>query len=126
MSNSVLRTSKAPAAIGPYSQGIFSQGLLFCSGQIGLDPVSGQLVEGIEAQTIRCCNNIRAMLETAGLEMSSIVKTTVFLTNMGDFPVVNSIYAKHFAEPFPARSCVGVASLPKGALVEIEVVVARS
>ena len=123
MPNSVISTKAAPAAIGPYSQGIKSQGLLFCSGQIAIDPATGALVEGgIEAQTKRACENVMALLKEAGVEPSSVVKTTVFITDMNDFPKVNEIYASFFAEPFPARSCVGVASLPKGALVEIEVV----
>ncbi len=123
MPNSVISTKAAPAAIGPYSQGIKSQGLLFCSGQIAIDPATGAIVEGgIEAQTKRACENVMALLKEAGLEPSSVVKTTVFITDMNDFPKVNEIYASYFAEPFPARSCVGVASLPKGALVEIEVV----
>ena len=123
MPNSVISTKAAPAAIGPYSQGVKSQGLLFCSGQIAIDPATGSLVEGgIEAQTKRVCENVKALLKAAGLEPSSVVKTTVFITDMNDFPKVNEIYASYFAEPFPARSCVGVASLPKGALVEIEVV----
>ena len=123
MPNSVISTKAAPAAIGPYSQGVKSQGLLFCSGQIAIDPATGSLVEGgIEAQTKRVCENVKALLKAAGLEPSSVVKTTVFITDMNDFPKVNEIYAGYFAEPFPARSCVGVASLPKGALVEIEVV----
>ena len=123
MPNSVISTKAAPAAIGPYSQGIKSQGLLFCSGQIAIDPATGAIVEGgIEAQTKRVCENVMALLKEAGLEPSSVVKTTVFITDMNDFPKVNEIYASYFAEPFPARSCVGVASLPKGALVEIEVV----
>ncbi|MBQ2477247.1 MAG: RidA family protein [Desulfovibrio sp.] len=123
MPNSVISTKAAPAAIGPYSQGIKSQGLLFCSGQIAIDPATGAIVEGgIEAQTKRVCENVMALLKEAGVEPSSVVKTTVFITDMNDFPKVNEIYASYFAEPFPARSCVGVASLPKGALVEIEVV----
>ena len=123
MPSSVISTKAAPAAIGPYSQGIKSQGLLFCSGQIAIDPATGAMVEGgIEAQTRRVCENVMALLKEAGAEPSSVVKTTVFITDMNDFPKVNEIYAGYFAEPFPARSCVGVASLPKGALVEIEVV----
>ena len=123
MPNSVISTKAAPAAIGPYSQGVKSQGLLFCSGQIAIDPATGAIVEGgIEAQTKRVCENVMALLKEAGVEPSSVVKTTVFITDMNDFPKVNEIYASYFAEPFPARSCVGVASLPKSALVEIEVV----
>ena len=112
MPNSVISTKAAPAAIGPYSQGIKSQGLLFCSGQIAIDPATGAIVEGgIEAQTKRVCENVMALLKEAGVEPSSVVKTTVFITDMNDFPKVNEIYASYFAEPFPARSCVGVASL---------------
>ena len=123
MPNSVISTKAAPAAIGPYSQGVKSQGLLFCSGQIAIDPATGSLVEGgIEAQTKRVCENVQALLKAAGLQPSSVVKTTVFITDMNEFPKVNEIYASYFAEPFPARSCIGVASLPKGALGEIEVV----
>ncbi len=123
MPNSIISTKAAPAAIGPYSQGIKSQGLLFCSGQIAIDPATGAIVEGgIEAQTRRACENVMALLKEAGAGPSSVVKTTVFISDMNDFPKVNEIYASYFAEPFPARSCVGVASLPKGALVEIEVV----
>ena len=113
----------APAAIGPYSQGIRIGNLLFCSGQIAIDPATGNLVEGgIEAQTRRCCENVKALLKAAGVDASAVVKTTVFITDMNDFPKVNEVYAGYFVEPYPARSCVGVASLPKGALVEIEVV----
>ena len=103
MPNSVISTKAAPAAIGPYSQGIKSQGLLFCSGQIAIDPATGALVEGgIEAQTKRACENVMALLKEAGVEPSSVVKTTVFITDMNDFPKVNEIYASYFAEPFPA------------------------
>ena len=125
MSKEILSTANAPAAIGPYSQGVCVNGLLFCSGQIAIDPSTGNLVEGgVEAQAERCCKNVMALLEARNLKPSNIVKTTVFITNMDDFGKVNEIYAKYFTEPFPARSCVGVASLPKGALLEIEVVAA--
>lgn len=125
MSKEILSTADAPAAIGPYSQGVCVNGLLFCSGQIAIDPATGSLVEGgVEAQAERCCKNVMALLEAKGLKPANIVKTTVFITNMNDFARVNEIYAKYFTEPFPARSCVGVASLPKGALLEIEVVAA--
>lgn len=125
MSKSVLATPDAPAAIGPYSQGIEVSGLLFCSGQIGLDPASGALVEGgVEAQAEQCCKNVMALLAARGLGADAVVKTTVFITCMDDFASVNAVYAKYFTAPFPARSCVGVASLPKGALVEIEVIAA--
>ncbi len=125
MSKSVLATQNAPAAIGPYSQGIEVNGLLFCSGQIAIDPASGALVEGgIEAQAEQCCKNVMALLAAKGLTAANVVKTTVFITNMDDFAKVNAIYANYFTEPFPARSCVGVATLPKGALVEVEVIAA--
>ena len=123
MLSSTISTKDAPAAIGPYSQGIRIGNLLFCSGQIAIDPATGNLVEGgIEAQTRRCCENVKALLKAAGVDASAVVKTTVFIIDMNDFPKVNEVYAGYFVEPYPARSCVGVASLPKGALVEIEVV----
>ena len=100
--------------------------MLFLSGQIALDPGSGLLVAGdIEAQTRKVLENIKAVLAEAGLTLAQVVKTTVFLTDMADFPRVNAVYAEYFPEPFPARSCVGVAGLPKGALVEIEAVASR-
>ena len=121
--NRSIHTDKAPAAIGPYSQAVQAGNTVYVSGQIPIIPEKGELTEGgIEAQTKRVCENVKALLKAAGLEPSSVVKTTVFITDMNDFPKVNEIYASYFAEPFPARSCVGVASLPKGALVEIEVV----
>lgn len=123
MPNSVLKTASAPAAIGPYSQGIRHGDLLFCSGQVAIDPATGALVAGgIEAQAHQVCKNVMALLAAAGLGPANVVKTTVFVTDMGDFAKVNEIYSSYFVEPFPARSCVGVASLPKGALLEIEVI----
>ena len=118
-----INTDKAPAAIGPYSQGfITAGGLLFCSGQIALDPVSGALVGStIEAQAEQVMKNVGALLETAGLGFENVVKTTCFLADMGDFDTFNGIYAKYFTS-CPARSCVAVKSLPKGALCEIEAV----
>lgn len=124
MSDIVLKTASAPSAIGPYSQGIRHGDLLFCSGQIAIDPATNTMVEGgIEEQAHQVCKNIMALVAAAGATPASIVKTTVFITNIADFGKVNEIYASYFAEPFPARSCVGVASLPKGALLEIEVIV---
>ncbi len=122
MQKQVVSTDKAPAAVGPYSQGIRAKGeLLFLSGQVPLDPATGKLVEGgVEAQTRQCCKNIAAVLASQGLGMENVVKTTVFITNMGDFPKVNAIYKEHFPAPCPARSCVEVSALPLGALVEIE------
>lgn len=121
-----IATKEAPAAIGPYSQAIRVGDTLFTSGQIGLDPATGQLVEGgIEAQTTRVLENLKAVLGEAGLDLVHVVKTTVFLKTMGDFAAMNAIYAKYLAPEGvvpPARSTVAVAGLPKDALVEIEVV----
>ena len=127
MSRDAVSTSNAPAAIGPYSQGIVSGGFVFCSGQIGLDPATGDLVDGgVAAQTERVLRNAAAILDAAGLSMGDVVKTTIFLTDMADFATVNGIYAKHVVDPPPARSTVAVAALPKGAAIEIEVVARRS
>lgn len=125
MTRDALRTSNAPAAIGPYSQGIATDGFVFCSGQIGIDPATGNLVEGLEAQTERVLRNIAAILDTAGLTMADVVKTTIFLADMADFATVNGIYAAHMADPPPARSTVAVSGLPKGAVIEIEAIARR-
>ena len=119
----MISTSKAPAAIGPYSQAIQVGNLIYTSGQIPIDPATGQLVEGgVKEQTRQSLNNIQAILQEAGLTMTSVVKTTVFMADMADFADMNSIYAEFFTEPYPARSAVAVKTLPKNALVEIEVV----
>ncbi len=119
----VISTPKAPAAIGPYSQAIQVGNLIYTSGQIPIDPATGQLVEGgIKEQTRQSLNNIQAILQEAGLTMASVVKTTVFMADMADFADMNSVYAEFFTEPYPARSAVAVKTLPKNALVEIEVV----
>jgi 2-iminobutanoate/2-iminopropanoate deaminase len=119
----VISTSKAPAAIGPYSQAIQVGNLIYTSGQIPIDPATGQLVEGgIKEQTRQTLNNIQAILQEAGLTMTSVVKTTVFMADMADFAEMNSVYAEFFTEPYPVRSAVAVKTLPKNALVEIEVV----
>jgi 2-iminobutanoate/2-iminopropanoate deaminase len=119
----VIATGRAPAAIGPYSQAVRSGSLVFCSGQIPLDPATGQLVEGgIEAQTARALDNLTSVVAAAGLTLGDVVKTTVFLVSMDDFPAMNEVYARYFEEDPPARSTIGVAALPKGALVEIEAV----
>ena len=119
----VISTSKAPAAIGPYSQAIKVGNLLYTSGQIPIDSATGNIVSGdIKEQTRQALSNIKAILEEAGLTMNNVVKTTVFLTNMEDFTEMNSIYAEFFSEPFPARSAVAVRTLPKGVLVEIEAI----
>ena len=119
----MISTPKAPAAIGPYSQAIQVGNLIYTSGQIPIDPATGQLVEGgIKEQTRQSLSNIQAILQEAGLTMASVVKTTVFMADMADFAEMNSIYAEFFTEPYPARSAVAVKTLPKNALVEIEVV----
>ena len=118
-----VTTEKAPAAIGPYSQAVWAGDLLFCSGQIPIDPATGQIVAGGAADQARqVLANIRAVLEAAGLGMDSVVKATVFFKNMEDFQAVNEVYASSFTPPYPARSGVEVARLPKDVLVEIEVV----
>ena len=118
-----IQTSGAPAAIGPYSQAIETQGWVFCSGQIGLDPKSGALVAGgIEAETRRALENLREVLAEAGLGFHDIVKTTIFLADLGDFDVVNRIYGEHLSAPYPARSAVQAAALPRRARVEIEAI----
>ena len=119
----VISTEKAPAAIGPYSQAIRVGNLVYTSGQIPIDPATGVFAEGgIKEQTRQSLLNVKAILEEAGLSMGDVVKTTVFMADMGDFAEMNSVYAEFFAEPYPARSAVAVKSLPKGALVEIEAV----
>ncbi len=116
-----ITTDAAPAAIGPYSQAVRAQRFVFCSGQLGMDPATGELASGVEAQAERALANVRALLEAAGATMDDVVKTTIFLADMGDFAAVNAIYARHFREPFPARSTVAVAALPRAGRVEIEV-----
>ncbi|MBR5930242.1 MAG: RidA family protein [Prevotella sp.] len=119
----VISTPKAPAAIGPYSQAIRVGNLVFTSGQIPIDPATGAFVEGgIKEQTRQSLSNVQAILEEAGLSMNHVVKTTVFLADMNDFADMNAVYAEFFSEPYPARSAVAVKTLPKGALVEIEVI----
>ena len=122
----VISTAKAPSAIGPYSQAIDVNGFVYTSGQIPINPATGTIVEGgIKEQTRQLLLNVRAVLEEAELTMAHVVKTTVFMADMNDFADMNSVYAEFFAEPFPARSAVAVKSLPKGALVEIEVVATK-
>lgn len=118
-----ITTDKAPAAIGPYSQAIVAGGLLFCSGQIPLDPVSGELVSGtVELETERVMENLRGVLEAAGTDFDHLVKTTIYLTDMADFAAVNQVYGQYFSAIKPARATVAVAALPRGARVEIEAV----
>lgn len=119
----VIKTPNAPAAIGPYSVGISTGALLFTAGQIGLEPKTGQMVEGgVEAEARQALTNLKAILEAAGSGLEKVVKTTVFLKDMADFARVNAIYAEFFVENPPARSAVAVAALPKNALVEIEAI----
>jgi len=116
-------TNTAPAAIGPYSQAMKTGNLLYCSGQIGLDPATGHMVaNGIAAETRQCLTNLKAVLRAAGCTTSDIIKTTVYLTDMTDFPVVNEIYAELLAPAKPARACVAVAALPKDARIEIDAI----
>ncbi len=125
MTKQAVTTGGAPAAIGPYSQGIAIDGFVFCSGQLGLDPVSGELVEGVEAQAERALRNLSAVLDAAGTTMADVVKTTIFLANIDDFAAVNAVYARFMPEPPPARSTFAVGALPKGGLVEIEAIARR-
>ncbi len=119
----IISTREAPGAIGPYSQAVRSGSFLFCSGQIPLDPKSGQIIAGdISAQTRRVLDNIAAILKAEDLSFDHVVKTTIFLTNLGDFQTVNEVYGSYFMQNPPARSTVQVAALPKGANVEIEVI----
>ncbi|MCL6466581.1 MAG: RidA family protein [candidate division WOR-3 bacterium] len=118
-------SEQAPKPVGPYSQAVIVGSLVWCSGQIGIDPNTGTLVEGLEQQTEQIFNNLKAVLEKAGSGLERVVKTTVFITSMDNFARVNEVYARFFKEPFPARSTVEVGALPKGALVEIEVIAER-
>ena len=117
----VIATEKAPGAIGPYSQGFIAGGFVYTSGQIPVNPADGTVPEGIAAQTEQSCKNVGAILEAAGSTLESVVKTTCFLADMGDFAAFNEVYAKYFTSK-PARSCVAVKDLPKGVLCEIEAV----
>ena len=119
----IISTTEAPAAIGPYSQAVRTGAMIFCAGQVPLDPKTGQIVsEDISEQTRRVLDNLTAVLKAEGLTMSNIVKTTVFLADFGDFPKMNEVYATYFTDQPPARSTVGVSSLPKNARVEIEAI----
>ena len=121
---SALNSKSAPAPIGPYSQGIDS-GAVYCSGQVGLDPPTGNLVEGVVAQTSRTLSNLDAVLKAAGMSLNNVVKTTVFMVDLAEFAQMNEEYGKHFSPPFPARSTVQVSALPKGARVEIDAIAVR-
>lgn len=120
----VIATTAAPGAIGPYSQAIKAGNLLFCSGQIPVDPATGTVPEGIKAQSAQSLANVKAILAAAGASIDNVVKTTVFLADMSLFGEMNEVYAQNFNEPFPARSAVAVRELPKQVLVEIEVIAA--
>jgi len=117
-----VTSAAAPKAIGPYSPAIRANGLLFLSGQLGIDPETGELEKGVKAQAERAMKNMEALLAEEGLALKDVAKTTIFLSNIIDFAVVNEVYASRFAAPYPARSTVQVAALPKGALVEIEAI----
>ncbi len=117
----VISTDKAPGAIGPYSQGFVTNGFVFTSGQIGINPADGSVPEGIEAQAEQACKNVVAILEAAGTKAEKVIKTTCFLADMGDFGAFNEIYARYFTGK-PARSCVAVRTLPKGVLCEVEAI----
>lgn len=120
-----ISTQAAPAAIGPYSQAIEANGFVYCSGQLPIDPATGEMPEGIEAQTEQSLANVRAILTEAGLTLSDVVKTTVYLADMSLFAPMNGVYERLFEAPYPARSAYAVKELPKQALVEIEVIAAR-
>lgn len=120
-----ISTNNAPAAIGPYSQALDTGSMLFISGQIPIDPATGTMPETVEEQAKQVLTNIKNILAEAGLTMNDVVKTSVFLSDLGDFAAVNEVYASFFAEPYPARSCVQVAAIPKGAKVEIETIAVK-
>lgn len=121
----VIATLNAPGAIGPYSQAIDCGSLVYCSGQIPVNPADGSIPDGIKAQTQQAITNVTAVLEAAGLTLDNVVKTTVFLADMKDFQAMNEVYGQSFTAPYPARSAVAVRELPKGVMVEIEVIAAR-
>lgn len=121
----VISTTAAPGAIGPYSQAIDTGSFVYASGQIPINPATGEIPEGIKAQTAQSLANVKAILAEAGLTVDNVVKTTVFLADMGDFAAMNEVYAEAFAAPYPARSAVAVKTLPKNVLVEIEVIALR-
>ena len=120
-----VSTPNAPAALGPYSQAVDTGSIVYCSGQLGLDPATGNLADGVQAQTHQALKNLQAVLNEAGLSLDNVVKTTVFVQDLADFGTVNEIYGTYFPGGFPARSCVQIAALPKNALVEIECIAVR-
>lgn len=121
----VIATDKAPAAIGPYSQGLEHGNMVFVSGQIPVDPATGEIAGTIEEQTAQSLSNIKNILAENGMTMANVIKTSVFLADLGDFAAMNAVYAENFSEPFPARSCVQVAAIPKGCKVEIECIAVK-
>lgn len=125
MSKTTISTEKAPGAIGPYSQAVEAGGFIFTSGQLGIDPATGEFGATVEEQTRLSLENVKAILEAAGASLNQVVKTTVFLKDMNDFVRVNEVYSSFFEKPYPARSAVEVARLPKDALVEIETIVVK-
>ena len=126
MEKKVLHTEKAPAAIGPYSQAIEVNGFVFASGQIPINPATGEMVQGdVKEQTRQALTNASEVMKAAGIDLSHVVKTTVFLSDMNDFAAMNEVYATFFSAPFPARSAVDVKTLPKGALVEVECIAVK-
>jgi 2-iminobutanoate/2-iminopropanoate deaminase len=125
MSIRCIASAAAPAAIGPYSPAVEAGGMVFVSGQLGIEPVTGAPESGVQLQTERAIRNINSLLAAAGLDLGHVVKTTIFLTNMSDFAVVNEVYASHFKKPYPARSTIQVTELPKNALVEIEAIAVK-
>lgn len=126
MNRQAITTSGAPAALGPYSQAIVSGDLVFCAGQLGLDPATGELADGVEAQADRALRNVSAVLDAAGCSFADVVKTTIFLADINDFAAVNAVYATFIVDPAPARSTFAVGALPKGGLIEIEVTARRN
>ena len=126
MNRQAISTSGAPAALGPYSQAIVSGDLVFCAGQLGIDPATGEVADGVEAQADRAIRNLGAVLDAAGCSFADVVKTTIFLADINDFAAVNAIYARYMVDPAPARSTFAVGALPKGARIEIEAIARRN
>ncbi len=125
MRRETISAKNAPAAVGPYVHAVLAGDILFTSGQLGLNPVTGMLPEGVEAQADQAIKNLRAVIEEAGMTLQNVVKTTVFLADINDFAVINEIYARYFTGETPARSCVQAAALPKGGLFEIEAIAVK-
>lgn len=126
MKRTTIVAKNAPAAVGPYSHAVRTGDILYTSGQLGLDPVTGELAEGVEAQAVQALNNLKAVVEAAGMTLSDVVKTTVFLADINDFAKINKIYGEYFTGETPVRSCVQVAGIPKGGLFEIEAIAVKT